>query len=228
MDFKLDIMKSEEELGTMNEAAMNALNRGDLDEVYVIRSEMNAILEEEERKPLDFHSDSYYVIAYLVCLDLFDLYRALKYAKKIKQPTERVLRRIRLIEEDLNYIEKISPMMSGFLNIARKGSEDQLQEYALEAIQLSGIAVPNSYGGNLVKIHFLKANAIIHYRLGSNHYAISVFEEARRLNPADTEILYYLIMALRKEGNNSRANELIEYVKRLHLKEDLRNHLIYL
>ena len=221
-------MKSEEQLRTMNEAAMNALNRGDLDEVYVIRLEMNAILEDEERKPLDFHSDSYYIIAYLVCLDLFDLHRALKYAKKIKQPTERVLRRIRLIEEDLNYIEKLSPAISGYLNLAREGSEEQLREHAQETIQLSGMAVPNSYGGNLVKLQFLKANAILHYRLGSNYYAISVFDEARRLNPADTEILYYLIKALRREGNNSRVYELIEYVKRLYLKEDLRNLLINL
>ena len=221
-------MKSEEQLRALNEAAVNALNRGDLDEVYVIRSEMNAILEEEERKPLDFHSDRYYIVAYLVCLDLFDLHRALKYAKKIKQPTERVIRRIRLIEEDLKLIDKYSPMMSGFLNIAREGSDDQLQHRAIDAIRRSGIAVPDTYGGNLVKIQFLKACAIIHYRIGSIHNAISFFEKARRINPADTEILYYLIKALRIIGNNSRANELIEYVNRLHIKADIRNLLINL
>lgn len=215
-------MKSEEQLSILQEEATKFLNRGDIDELYIVRSQMNEILEKEERKPLDFHSDRYNVIAYTVCLDLYDLPRALKYANKVKNPPESVTRRIKLISEDLNYIERMSKVISYYLTIARKGTEEQLHENAFNVFRISNNVVSNSCGSSLVKIQLLKANAILQYRLGANDYAISIFEEARRLYPSDTEILYYLIKALKKNGDCSRANELIQYVNRLQLKDDVR------
>lgn len=221
-------MRSEIQLSNLNDEANKALNRGDVDALYIIRTQMNEILEKEERKPLDFHSDAYYIIAYLVCLDLYDLPRALQYAQKVKNPSEQVLRRINIINADLDYIRKMSKATAYYLTIARNGSEEQLQENAIITINLSNSMVPNSYGGNFIKIQLLKADAILHYRLGANHYAISVFEKARRLNPSDTEILYYFIKALRKDGNILKANQLVEYAKHLYLKEDMRNLLVNL
>lgn len=221
-------MKSEETLLALNETAFKALNKGDIEELYVIRTHMNALVEEEEKKPLDLHTDAYNACASLVCLDMFKLHKALEYLEKIKEPTEGHIRRIEKTKEDIKTYYEMSDVLSLYINVARNGSVEQLRHYAETTMGLSKLFLPKGYGKTLILIQLLKSEGIIHYRLQEFNAAVISLEKAHQNMPADPEIMYYLIKSLRETGQNQRANYLIEYAKRLYLEAEHRNILINL
>lgn len=221
-------MKSEDILFEMYEKAVDALNKGDMEEFYVLRTHMKSLIEEEEKKPLDLHTDAYNSRAGIVFLDMFNFEKALGYLEKVKNPTDNVLKRINKTKEDIKTYEEMSDLLSIYLNIARNGTKEQLIAFANKMVGVSSKVLPVSYGKTLILIQLLKAEGIINFRLGMYAESVISLEEARKNMPADIEIMYYLIRALRNQGHHQRADYLIEYAKRLSINEEQRKILVNL
>ena len=221
-------MKSEDTIYALHNKAVEAATNGDIDELYVIRTQMMAILKEEENKPLDLHTDRYNGYASLVYLDMFDFPKALEYMEKIKEPTEGILYRIEKTKEDIKTYQEKSDALLANIGMARNCPKHLLTGYLEKMSGLSFKVLPTTYGNTLILIQLLKAEGIMNYRLENYKASVIYFDESRKHMPVDTEIMYYHIKALRFTGQNQRANQLVEYVRRISIDEEIRDILVKL
>lgn len=222
----LSHMNSEETLFALEKEASKAVLTNSVEQLYIIRSQMNEILVTEEKKPLDFHTDRYNLSAYLVCLDLFDFSRALDYAKRIKDPTPRVLRRIEIIKADIQKIEGVSSVISEEMHMAKEGTYEQIASADMKYTRVMPTLQPSSYGEAYIKVQMLKILAIIKHRLNNILLAISLLDEARAIFPLDIEAMELLLNYFKEEGNSARVIRLTDYIKRLSLDAVIKERLL--